>query len=106
MKTQEIHKLRAVNINKDGGNIIGEEEIDISDVIFDNLKGLYKFGIKEHGRCTGKVYVDNKDGEPLHIGYIFEKRCKYADVKETYLQETWLTIEHYRKSVMIERLPV
>jgi hypothetical protein len=52
---------------------------------------LFRLLTKEHGRCTGKVYIDRKDGATIHIGWVFQKRAQYTDSRETYLQETWAT---------------
>lgn len=58
---------------------------------------IYRESLKEHGRCTGKVYIDVKTDDDTvtvaqHIGWVFEKREKYDDSKETFLQETWVTL--------------
>lgn len=57
---------------------------------------LFRSLQNEHGRCTGKIYIDTKSGETLHIGWIFEKRVRYNDSSETFLLETWITI-HYKQ---------
>lgn len=44
----------------------------------------------QYGRCTSKVYIDTDDG-PRAIGWVFQKRAKYDDSEETYLQETWIS---------------
>lgn len=53
---------------------------------------LYRSLVKEHGRCTGRVYVDRKDGSTLSIGWVFVKRQKYSDCEDTYLAETWVSL--------------
>ena len=52
---------------------------------------LYKKLLKEYGRCIGKQYIDT-NGKKLAIGWIFLKRDKYSDTKETFLSETWVTV--------------
>ena len=53
---------------------------------------LYRALVREYGRCISKVYIDGPDGKPRAIGWVFEKRRRYEDVPETYLQETWVTL--------------
>ena len=74
----------------------GEKRFGIGDSdVYDSGMGtpgeIYKDALKQHGRCTSKVYVDT-DGKPEQIGWVFLKRTKYQDSNETYLQETWVTI--------------
>jgi hypothetical protein len=66
---------------------------------------------KEHGACTGKVYIDTReDSDPegtyprtIAIGWVFVKREKYEDSNETFLHETWISLldedrtEHIRR---------
>lgn len=52
---------------------------------------------REHGRCTGRVYIDAEDsmtGEArtIPIGWVFRKRKQYSDSPDTYLHETWVTV--------------
>lgn len=58
----------------------------------DNIKRLFKSLQSEYGRCVGKVYIDLLDGGARSIGWIFEKRLKYSDSNETYLQQVWVTL--------------
>lgn len=56
---------------------------------------LFRSMQKEHGRCTGKVYIDRLDEEARQVGWTFEKRVPYSDVRtkeDTYLQEAWVTV--------------
>lgn len=48
---------------------------------------VYYAASKEYGRCIGKIYIDP---DARHIGWVFEKRCKYSDSDKTYLQHTWI----------------
>ena len=65
---------------------------------FETPSEVYKFSLKEFGRCMGKVYI----GEGKHIGWIFQKRVKYEDCNEYYLQETWITIHKGKPVKTIE----
>lgn len=57
---------------------------------FDNKGDLFRFCLRQFGRCVSKVYVGEKN--PREIGWVFEKRVKYTDSPKTYLQETWITL--------------
>ena len=55
---------------------------------------------REYGRCTGKVYIDRKDGGSQAIGWVFAKRCQYDDSPEYYTREVWVTVyEKYEQQV-------
>ncbi len=63
----------------------------------DNLGELYKSMQKEYGRCTGKVYIDLKDGRTIPIGWVFIKRMRYEDARDNspkswYLREVWVHV--------------
>lgn len=72
-----------VNISK--GYICSESEVYKTD--FDSVNKLFRALNKEHGKCVSKMYI----GEGQHIGYVFQKRQKYDDSKETFLLETWVS---------------
>jgi hypothetical protein len=76
--------------NATEGYIVGEEEIALEDSIFDGKTegDIYRWCLKEHGRCIGKVYVDN--GTP--VGWVYVKTDHYEDTREPYLLETWVTL--------------
>jgi hypothetical protein len=59
---------------------------------FDKPGELYRFLVREFGRCISKMYVEMKDGTSKHIGWVFQKRQKYDDSKEKYLAETWVSL--------------
>jgi len=56
-----------------------------------NIGKLFKSLQKEFGRCISKVYIDNKEKSNA-IGWVFQKRTRYEDTREIYLQETWVTL--------------
>lgn len=58
---------------------------------FDDKGDLFRFCLQEYGRCVSKVYIDTPKG-PKAIGWVFQKRVKYTDCDETYLQEAWITL--------------
>ena len=59
-----------------------------SEAYTDNVGDLFRCLQRAHGRCTGKVYV----GEGTPVGWIFQKRGRYSDSPEIYLQEVWVTL--------------
>lgn len=64
---------------------------------------LFRSLQQEYGRCSSKMYVDLKDGGSKQVGWVFEKRARYTDCNETYLQETWVTVyQSYEKRTVVE----
>lgn len=84
--------LHTTYINATEGHGIGSDDFPLEDSIIDTRGDLYRFGLREYGRCTGKVYVDTPDG-PRHCGYVFEGRDRYQDTGELYLREVWITVD-------------
>jgi hypothetical protein len=64
-------------------------EIENWDVC-ESTAEVFKEAQQDYGRCISKVFIDLKDGGVRHIGWSFEKRVKYTDCNEIYLQETWI----------------
>ena len=58
----------------------------------DDSGKLFRSHRREYGRCTGKVYIDTKDGKTLAIGWVFLGRDKYQGCDKTYLREVWVTL--------------
>ncbi len=100
-----IYHLTENHINKTENYCICEDSIDIEDSTISNLKELYRYGLKEYGKCTGKVYQENYS-ITKHVGYVFTQKRKYEDTNETYLAETWLTIEHYTETTTRKYLDI
>lgn len=84
-----------LNANEGERYLLGESVAQrIEDTIFEGKStgDIYRWCVREFGRCTGKVYVDTDDG-PIAVGWIFLKREQYSDAPdETYLHETWITL--------------
>jgi hypothetical protein len=70
--------------------IIGEGEI--YDTGLDDMGALYRSLRAEYGRCTGHVYIDTAEEEARKVGWVFEKRERYQDTGDTYLQTTWVHV--------------
>lgn len=64
----------------------------IQETFTDSVGALYRFCVKEYGRCVSKVYIDGLQGHPKAIGWCFVKRCKYEETGKEYLRETWITL--------------
>lgn len=69
---------------------------------FTTTAEVYKFCLKEYGRCVSKVYIDDPNGKPMHIGWVFQKRAKYEACDETYIQETWVSLHEAEPIKSIE----
>lgn len=67
----------------------------------DNIKRLFLDYMREFGRCVSKVYIDTSEGVKA-IGWVFQKRVKYTDCNDTYLQETWVTLHQENPTKTIE----
>ena len=61
------------------------------DAETDDRGTVFRACQKEHGRCTGYVYADCGDG-PKRTGWVFEKKCKYEDANEYYIQRVWVSL--------------
>ena len=75
-----------------------EEVTDLEDTYFDP-DNLYRSLQKEFGRCISKVYVDTKEQQVMHVGWVFQKRKLFRDEygadprdKGSYLAETWVSL--------------
>jgi len=63
---------------------------------------VFKAARREFGRCKSTVYIDKADVS-IKIGWFFEKRRRYADCKEYYIQGAWITpLRKYETRVIRE----
>lgn len=93
-----IQEEYTVVVNDEKSYRVGKS--DLYESFTDNIKRLFLVMMREYGRCISKVYVDTPEGAKA-IGWVFEKRVKYADCNETYIQHTWVTLhkEHPIKTI-------
>lgn len=59
------------------------------------LKGkLFRFCLKEFGRCTSKVYIDvGRARESKPVGWVFERKEACEDAPgRTYIHEVWVML--------------
>jgi hypothetical protein len=90
-----------VSVADKKGNYIIYEGIEEWDLANDP-KEVFKLAKKEYGRCTSKMFIDTEKG-PKHIGWVFEKKRKYEDCNEEYLQETWIApLKKYEEIRQVE----
>ena len=87
-------------VNVTEGSRFGDT--DIYEVYENNIGDLYRSLIKEHGRCTGKMYQD-PDGK--QVGWVFVKRDQYEDSSEFYLREAWVTVYEKPAEVSTKTFP-
>jgi len=67
-------------------------ESDVYETFTSNKGELFRHLQKEYGRCISKLYIDSRPDKEKVVGWVFEKRTNYTDVKKTYLLETWVSI--------------
>ena len=73
---------------------------------FTNNKGeLFRALRKEHGKCTGKIYLDTPDGSKA-CGWRFEKLKEYSDSPGTYLSGTWVSLFEKEPEVTRKSFPL
>ncbi len=66
-------------------------ESDVYESRHETKTELYKGLVKEFGRCVSRMYNDGPKGTKC-IGWVFEKRMKYDDSDETFIQQTWVSV--------------
>ncbi len=74
-------------INKTENHSCGNS--DLFEPYTENIKELFQSLQKEYGRCVSKMYIDPNSQQ---IGWVFEKRIKYEDCNEYFIQETWIEL--------------
>lgn len=96
--------LKVTHVNATEGHIFSEYTEPLDEAF--SAAELYRLGSREYGRCTGKVYIDQRVDDPsqgsghtAHIGYVFVSRERYEDTGEPYLRETWISQELVTKPV-------
>lgn len=76
-------------VNLDRGYRFGES--GVYETNCETHGELFRAMRKEYGRCVGRVHV-YREGKTLDVGWIFLKRDRYDDSRETFLRETWVTV--------------
>jgi len=63
-------------------------ETEVYETCYNSIGKLFKACQQDYGRCISKQYI----GERQQIGWVFEKRVKFEDCGDTYLQEVWVSV--------------
>ena len=97
MKVEETH------VNRTEGYLLGDPEvIDSENAVYGDDPGeIYRFCLKNYGRCSSKVYVDTDEGTKA-VGWVFEKTDHYEDTGEPFIHETWVTLYDDLRREVIE----
>ena len=69
---------------------------------YTDIEELFQAEQREYGRCVGKAIADYKDETSKQVGWVFQKRNRYDDSEETYLQET--IVEVYTEKPVVETI--
>lgn len=77
------------NRGEDNENRLRLYTSDLYEPSTDNTGKLFRSLQGEYGKCISKMYHDDYHGS---IGWVFEKRVKFTDCDEYYIQETWITL--------------
>lgn len=77
---------------------------DVYETFSDDPGELFRAFQRQYGRCVSSVYVE-KDGTSRRIGWVFQKRARYTDTKESYLMETWVTLHVKEPVTTVEHFP-
>ena len=101
-------KIIARGINRtENYRLYDDYVIDVDDLYLGDdpsIGEIYREMQREYGRCVSKMYKDLANNEQGHayvqIGWVFEKRVKYDDSKETFLQETWVSLADRHEHVL------
>ena len=83
-------QIQETYVNETDGHIIGES--DWYEPYTDNRGRLFREMQRDYGRCVSKMYVDEIDGQPSAIGWVFSKRMQYEDCPRTYTREVWVHV--------------
>jgi hypothetical protein len=100
-------RIVTTRVNRDRGYRYFEDAQPIrltvlADLPEEQLPGaVFRHCRSEYGRCSGKVYVDTTSRGTIQTGWTFEKRERYEDDDDTYLCETWVTLDRITR----ERTP-
>lgn len=79
-------------VDRDKGHLYSV--VDWYETKFDDnqRRALFKSLSKEFGRARA-MWVDKPGGGGrVQAGWVFEKRVRYEDCKDTYLRETWVEV--------------
>ena len=93
--------LKEVTINKTEYYRLGES--GVYESCHNNVGELFKSLKKLYGKCVSNLYMEvaaTKHGKK--IGWVFEKRKKYDNSRDTFLCETWISLHEKPDTVTVE----
>ena len=88
---RETVGVREAHVNADEGYHLCEDTF-CDDPYMRTTGEVYKFGVKEYGRCESKVYVDCRAHVKHHVGWVFVQSIPYEDTGDMFHHETWVTL--------------
>ena len=67
---------------------------------FDNIEDLFAACVEEHGEFIGDIFIDDKDGKPVRVGWAFKRDTDNPEFDpddpdmglHTMHVETWVTV--------------
>jgi hypothetical protein len=77
-------------VNRTQNHIVGDS--GKYETRFEETNELFAFCQKEYGKCVSNMYVDHCLYGTLKIGWVFEKKMKYENCNDTYIQQTWVEV--------------
>ena len=89
--------IRETWVNKTKGHQCGDS--GLYEPFTDDIGKLFRCLQKEFGKCVSAMYID-KGNSAQKIGWVFEKKMKYEDCKEYYIQETWVELHEQKPDVV------
>ena len=97
------YRMRITKTAKKKGSKESMSTFDNETKDFQTLKGLKEYLKDTYGKCKKqKMYVDTKQGETKHIGYIY---CfittYYPDYKSKYVQNDWVDISGVEENTIL-----
>lgn len=85
--------VRECAVNATEGYLMYEVDTPMRETVWEEFpeRGeFYRFCSREFGRCVSKMFVDDANGEAIHVGYVFQKRERYEDTGDPFVRETWV----------------
>lgn len=71
--------IETVSLNANNGYHMGSPVFE--ETKYTNMGELYRALVKEYGRCSSKLYIGDVSGKSVQIGWVFQKRVYYSDLR-------------------------
>ena len=77
---------------------------------FDNIEELFAACVEEHGEFTGDIFIDDKDGKPVRVGWVFTRDTDNPEFDpddpemglHTMHVETWVTVHNAPPTTVVK----